>query len=98
MELDGLKVVHGGLDRAASDLMDVVNSIDARLDRLEQDLAPLRGGWIGDAQEAYADAKRRWDTAIAEMRDLLHQTSLQVTQANAEYSAADTRGARAFGR
>ena len=96
MELDGLRVVHVGLDRVAADLTDLVNAIDARLQQLDQDLRPLRGAWIGDAREAYDRAKGRWDAAITEMRDHLHQTSLQVAQANAEYRAADVRGARAF--
>jgi WXG100 family type VII secretion target len=97
MELDGLKVVHAGLDQTAADLTGVVNAIDARLQRLARDLEPLRVSWVGDAQEAYTLAKHRWDAAIGEMRDHLHQTSLQVTRSNAEYRAADTRGARAFG-
>ena len=96
MELDGLKVVHGGLDRAADDLMSVVGRIDARFQQLEQDVAPLRTSWVGDAQEAYWAAKRRWDGAIREMRDLLQRTSQQVTESNASYRAADARGARTF--
>jgi len=96
MELDGLRVVHAGLDRAADELMGVVNAIDARLQRLDQELQPLRTAWIGDAQQAYAAAKRRWDAAISEMRDLLAQTSRQVGVANAAYWAADARGARTF--
>lgn len=96
MELDGLKVVHPGLDRAADDLLGVVNRIDARLQRLEQELEPLRARWIGDAQQAYALARARWDAAVAEMRDLLLRTSQQVTLANTAYRAADVRGARAF--
>jgi WXG100 family type VII secretion target len=97
MDLDGLKVVHAGLDRTAADLMGVVNGIDARLRRLEHDLAPLRGSWVGEAQMAYLEAKHRWDTAVTEMRDLLCSTALQVTRSNAEYRAADMRGARSFG-
>jgi len=96
MELDGLKVVHSGLERAADDLLGIVARIDARLGRLEQDLEPLRRAWVGDAQETYVVAKRRWDGAIAEMRDLLRQTSQQVTHANSSYRAADARGAHAF--
>ncbi len=96
MELDGLRVVHAGLDRAADELMGVVNAIDARLQRLDQELQPLRTAWIGDAQQAYAAAKQRWDAAISEMRDLLAQTSRQVGVANAAYRAADARGARTF--
>lgn len=96
MELDGLKVNHAGLDQAAGDLMSIVNRIDARMNHLEQELNPLRTSWIGDAQQAYTVAKQRWDGAITEMRDLLHSTSQQVTQSNAEYRAADARGARSF--
>jgi ESAT-6 family protein len=97
MELDGLKVVHSGLDQAADDLMAIVSTMDARLQRLEQDLGPLRSAWIGEAQEAYSEAKSRWEAAVTEMRDLLRHTSQQVAQANASYHAADARGARAFG-
>jgi early secretory antigenic target protein ESAT-6 len=96
MELDGLKVNHAGLDQAADDLMGIVNKIDARMQHLERELNPLRANWVGDAQQAYPVAKQRWDGAIHDMRELLHSTSTQVTQSNAEYRAADQRGARAF--
>jgi 6 kDa early secretory antigenic target len=96
MELDGLKVVHTGLERTASDLMEVVDAIGARLQQLEEELGPLRGSWLGEAQEAYALAKQKWDAAILEMRDHLARTAQQVALANAEYRAADARGARAF--
>jgi 6 kDa early secretory antigenic target len=98
VELDGLKVVHGSLDRTADDLMAIVARIEARLHRLDHELAPLRVSWIGDAQQAYAEEKRRWDGAIAEMRDLLRQTSHQVAQANTCYREADSRAARSFDR
>lgn len=96
MELDGLKVNHAGLDQAADDLMGIVNKIDARMQHLERELNPLQANWIGDQQVAYTRAKARWDGAIHEMKDLLHSTSQQVTQSNAEYRAADARGARSF--
>ena len=97
MELDGLRVDHHGLDQAADDLLAVVNRIDARLGRLDHEVAPLRSQWVGEAQQAYTVAKARWDGAIDEMRDLLRATAQQVAQANADYRAADARGARAFG-
>jgi WXG100 family type VII secretion target len=96
MELDALKVNHAGLDQTADDLLGVVNRIDVRMNRLAQELAPLRSGWVGEAQQAYVAAQRRWDGAIDEMRDLLRSTSRQVAVSNADYRAADARGARAF--
>ena len=96
MNLDGLRVNHAGLDTAAEDMYRTVKDIDDRLNRLEQELAPLRSDWTGNAQQAYQTAKAKWDGAIQEMRDLLADTSAQVHQSNAEYKAADQRGAAAF--
>jgi early secretory antigenic target protein ESAT-6 len=66
------------------------------MDRLENELAPLRSDWSGQAQQAYTTAKAKWDWALQEMRDLLDQTSKTVYQSNAEYRAADMRGAGSF--
>lgn len=96
MTLDGLRVNHAGLDTAADDLSRTVKEIDSRLNRLEQELAPLRSQWAGNAQQAYETAKARWDLAIKEMRDVLDETSRTVVQSNAEYRAADQRGAASF--
>ena len=96
MSLDGLRVNHAGLDMAAQDLSDSVKKIDDRLNRLESELAPLRSDWTGNAQQSYQVAKTKWDTAMQEMRDLLQETSTTVHQSNADYRAADQRGAASF--
>lgn len=96
MSLDGLRVNHAGLDTAAQDLHTAVKAIDDRMNRLENELAPLKSDWTGQAQNAYYTAKAKWDGAIQEMRDLLDQTSRTVHQSNAEYRAADQRGAASF--
>lgn len=96
MNMDGLRVNHAGLDRAAEDLYAAVTKIDDRMNRLESELSPLRSDWSGQAQQAYTTAKAKWDWALQEMRDLLDQTSKTVHQSNAEYRAADMRGAGSF--
>jgi early secretory antigenic target protein ESAT-6 len=96
MNLDGLRVNHAGLDTAAQDLYTAVKNIDDRMNRLESELAPLRSDWSGQAQQAYTTAKATWDRALKEMRDLLDETSRTVHQSNAEYRAADQRGASSF--
>ena len=96
MSLDGLRVNHAGLDTAAADMLRTVKEIDDRLNRLGQELAPLRSDWTGSAQQAYQIAKARWDGAIQEMRNLLDDTSRTVHQSNADYRAADQRGAASF--
>ena len=97
MTLDGLRVNHAGLDSVADDLGQAVRRIDERLDRLESELAPLRTDWAGSAQQAYTTAKATWDRAMQEMKTLLQETSVTVSQSNAEYRAADQRGAASFG-
>ena len=96
MSLDGLRVNHAGLDTAAEDLGRAVKQIDDRLNRLESELAPLRSDWSGNAQQAYVAAKAKWDNAMNEMKTLLAETSTAVTQSNADYKAADQRGAASF--
>ena len=96
MSLDGLRVNHAGLEAAAQDLATSVKAIDDRLDRLESELAPLRSDWTGHAQQAYQAAKTTWDNAMQEMKSLLADTSVAVHQSNAEYQAADRRGAASF--
>lgn len=96
MSLDGLRVNHAGLETAAQDLANSVKRIDERLNRLESELAPLRSDWTGNAQQSYQVAKTKWDKAMQEMRDLLQETSTTVHQSNADYRAADQRGAASF--
>jgi early secretory antigenic target protein ESAT-6 len=96
MSLDGLRVNHAGLDTAADDLARAVKQIDDRLNRLESELAPLRSDWTGNAQQSYVVAKTKWDNAMQEMKALLADTSAAVVNSNAEYRAADARGAASF--
>ena len=94
---DGIFVNHGSVEQISQDLANGVKKIDDRLNRLESELAPLKSDWIGSAQQAYEQAKKKWDNAISEMNQLLQQTSQAVSASNQEYQAADKRGAAAFG-
>ena len=96
MNLDGIRVNHAALDQAAADMFQTVKDIDDRMNRLESELTPLKSDWHGNAQQAYTTAKAKWDWAIQEMRDLLDESHQTVYQSNAEYMAADKRGAAQF--
>ena len=96
MSMDGIRVNHAGLDQASADLANGVKEIDNRLNHLEQELAPLRNDWTGQAQVSYQQAKAKWDQAMQEMTLLLQQASQGVDSSNSEYKAADARGANRF--
>lgn len=96
MSFDGIKVQHGRLEAGAADVMSAAKDIQNRLDALESDLNPLRNDWDGNAKLAYAQAKEQWDRAMADMILLLEQASRGVDSSNAEYRAADQRGAGRF--
>jgi WXG100 family type VII secretion target len=93
---DGLVVNHGGLNEVTDQLYRAVKDIDDRMNNLERDLMPLQGEWSGNAQAAYNQAKTKWDTAIAEMMQLLSDTGTTVGESNVDYHRADMRGANSF--
>jgi early secretory antigenic target protein ESAT-6 len=94
----GLLVDHGALDQAHADITAAVNAIDERLHALETQLAPLRSDWSGQAREAYAVSKARWDTAMTEMKAVLAEVGVSVARSNAEYAGADQASAATFGQ
>ena len=96
MTFDGIQVQHGKLETGAADVLQAARDIETRLDQLEGDLNPLKNDWNGNAKLAYADAKAKWDQAMTEMITLLQQASQGVESSNAEYRAADQRGAGRF--
>jgi 6 kDa early secretory antigenic target len=96
MGYDGLLVNHGQLDQATQDIAAAVKAIDNRMNQLESELNPLQSDWAGNAQAAYTQAKKQWDTAILEMMQLLNDTGTTVGQSNVDYHSADVRGANSF--
>lgn len=94
--MDGILINHAALSSASQQMLSTAAQIDERLNVLEGDLARLRGGWTGSARESYGIAKQTWDTAISEVMALLREAGSMVELSNAEYRAADLRGAARF--
>ncbi|KRA29894.1 MULTISPECIES: WXG100 family type VII secretion target [unclassified Nocardioides] len=96
MSLDGLRVNHGELEAAAQNMYATVQKLDESLNNLEKDIANDVATWSGQQQEAYRVSKAAWDWAMQEMKDLLDESHKTVYSSNAEYMAADKRGAGRF--
>lgn len=89
MSAGQLKVNFGALETAAADIQASANQIQARLDELDRELAPLRADWTGSASEAYQVAKTKWTQAVNDMQQLLAQIGTAVQQSNSEYQSAE---------
>lgn len=79
------KVNFAAVDTAAADIRQSGRGIRDRLDRLDQDLAPLRADWTGAASEAYTQAKDQWTRAITEMNQLLDEIGQAVGNSGSGY-------------
>lgn len=98
MTFDGIRVDHGALATASSDLRTAAERINGRLQELDNDLRPLASQWAGAAQESYRLARDAWTTAMQEMVTLLTDVSTAVATSNDAYRTADQRGAARFER
>ena len=76
------------LRAAAEDINSTVNTMNSELDSLKQGLQPIVSTWAGAAQTAYVAKQAQWDTAAADINNLL--TSIKT----AVIRAADTMEAR----
>ena len=94
--LDALRVNHPALELACENMYATVKKLDARLQKLDQDVQPLTTDWLGSQQAAWKAAHQKWSWAMLEMRNLLDQSKQTVYESNAAYRAADARGANAF--
>ena len=91
-----LRVDHGGLAGASTDLTTAAQNLQRIIDELEAALNGRQQSWSGAAKEAYLPAKARWNGAIADLRQLLHDLGVAVDRSNQAYFAADLQGSRLF--
>lgn len=94
---DDLKVVHGQLDLASTDLTTASRHLQTIITDLEAELSKRQASWTGAAKSAYLPAQARWNGAITDMQELLLDLGRAVDQSNSSYLDADLRGSRLFG-
>jgi early secretory antigenic target protein ESAT-6 len=61
-----------------------VQTLTTTISQLEADMQPMLGSWTGEARDAYAANKATWDSAAADIVDLLSQFhgSIQTSYEN----------------
>jgi len=68
---DEIKVTQAGMSALIDALRDAIQGIEAILRELDSKVSELRGGWSGEASEAYNRAQARWTAQLDEMNGLL---------------------------
>ncbi len=92
-----VRVTFGELDAAQGNITSTVNAINSQLDDLKSFLAPMVSTWDGQAAETYNALQRQWDTAAAELNQVLAQIASAVGTANEAYQVAENTNTRRFG-
>lgn len=91
-----IKVSYGALSAAAADITASTGRLQDHLRTLESALAPMVAGWEGEASVFYQDTQRRWNTAAAELTEVLRLTGTKVNTANDNYRQADNHARNLF--
>jgi early secretory antigenic target protein ESAT-6 len=84
-----IKVSFGELQSAAGSISNNASQIQSSLDDLKQFLAPLVSGWEGTAAETYNAHQQKWDTAAADLRQVLAAIGTAVAQAADDYQMGE---------
>jgi WXG100 family type VII secretion target len=94
---DGLlKVDFGMLSQAGADIQKALHELETQLGQLEADARPLVATWDGQAQQAYADRQRKWSTAAADLKHILREIKLAVSQSAQDYATTEGNAERRF--
>lgn len=91
-----MRVTFGELGAAQQNITGTVNVVNGQLDDLKSFLAPMVSTWDGTAAETYNALQRQWDTAAAELNQVLAQIATAVGTANDAYQQAESSNANRF--
>ncbi len=85
---DRLGMGFGQMERLIGTLQNATSAISGRLDRLDEQVAVLRGAWTGEASDAYDRAQRTNREQLREMNRILRSSGTATDQIRARHAAA----------
>lgn len=92
-----IKYGFGSLAGAAADIESSSLKIGAQLDDLKSRLAPMVSTWGGESAESYQAHQAKWDTAAAELNQILTTIGRAVDDGNQRMQAVNTAAANSWG-
>lgn len=92
-----IKYGFGEIEAAAGDIQATSGRITTLLDGLKAQIQPMVSTWEGDSATAYQDAQQRWDSAAAELNNILATISQTVRSGNDRMSDVNRTAAASWG-
>jgi len=89
-----IQVNYAAMEEAAAVIRTSSKTIQDRLSELDSRLKQIE--WDGDDRIAYLAHKAKWDQAIADMNQLLHQIGGAVETARTGYGNVEQAGTKAW--
>jgi early secretory antigenic target protein ESAT-6 len=94
---DGLLLVNfGALVQAGADIQKALNQLQSELHQLERDAGPLVASWGGEAQTAYQERQRRWQSAATDLSEILRRIKIAVDDSVTDYQDTERRATQRF--
>ena len=91
--MPNILVTFGELANAQQSVSTTAQQMNAQLEDLKRSLAPMVSTWTGQAAEDYQAKQRQWDTAAADLNQVLSQISVALGHANEGYQQVETANA-----
>ena len=89
-----ITVDYVAMEEAASAIQSASSAINSKLSDLASQLKKLQ--WDGEDRNAYMAHQAKWDSAVADMNQILNKLGGAVQEARGGYGATETSGANAW--
>jgi WXG100 family type VII secretion target len=94
---NGLLLVNfGALQQASMDIKRALSELQSQLGQLERDAGKLVDSWDGQAQLAYRERQRKWQTAAGELSEILRSIQNAVDESAADYQDTERKATNRF--
>ena len=97
MANDGTLLVNfSSLQQAGTDINRALTTLRTQLEQLEADGKRLYDTWDGDAQRAYTERQRKWQTAAADLTSILQNIQGAVHRSAEDYISTERQATQRF--
>lgn len=86
-------VTFGEIGNAQQSVVSTAQQMNQQLEDLKRFLRPMVASWSGAAAEQYQAQQRRWDTAAADLNQVLSQIGVALGHANEQYQRVEQANA-----